>query len=136
MLGNNARALKMLETVARKSGWSSPLGSGRACGMALCQCFGSIVGEVVEVSGSATNVRVTEITVAFDCGSTINPDTVRAQVESAVLQGISAALWGDMPFEPGALPPVAPALVNARAKLGSGPRRTLPLFRQAVPATS
>ena len=174
MLGSNLRARTVLDTVAQKSGWTTPLGSGRARGVALCQCFGSIVGEVVEVSGSASNVRVSKITVVIDCGSTINPDTVRAQVESAVLQGLAAALWGDMPFKAGqplrtnfhqfrlgklkeapqiditiiesgaplggvgepALPPVAPALVNAWAKLGSGPRRTLPLFPQAVPTTA
>jgi isoquinoline 1-oxidoreductase beta subunit len=174
MLGSNTRAKAVLETLAQKSGWASPLGSGRARGVALCQCFGSIVGEVVEVSGSATSVRVTKITVVIDCGSTINPDTVRAQVESAVLQGLAAALWGDMPFRAGqplrtnfnqyrlgrlrdappidvtiiesgaplggvgepALPPVAPALANAWARLGASRRRTLPLFPQAVPTTA
>jgi isoquinoline 1-oxidoreductase beta subunit len=172
MLGSNTRAKTVLDTLAQNSGWATPLGSGRARGVALCQCFGSIVGEVVEVSGSATNVRVTKITVVIDCGSTINPDTVRAQVESAVLQGLAAALWGDMPFAAGqplrrnfnqyrlgrlreappidvtivesgaalggvgepALPPVAPALVNAWAKLGAGRKRSLPLFPQTVPA--
>jgi isoquinoline 1-oxidoreductase beta subunit len=171
MLGSNTRAKTVLDTLAQKSGWASPLGSGRARGVALSQCFGSIVGEVVEVSGSATSVRVTRVTVVIDCGSTINPDTVRAQVESAVLQGLAAALWGDMPFAAGqplrtnfnqyrlgrlreappidvtivesgaalggvgepALPPVAPALVNAWAKLGADRKRTLPLFPQAVP---
>jgi isoquinoline 1-oxidoreductase beta subunit len=171
LLGGNPRARAVLDTLAEKSGWSSPPGRGRARGVALCQCFGSIVGEVVEVSGSATSVRVARVTVVIDCGSTINPDTVQAQVESAVLQGLAAALWGDMPFRAGqplrtnfnqfrlgrlkeappidvtivesgaalggvgepALPPVAPALVNAWARIDGTRRRTLPLFPQAVP---
>ena len=174
LLSTNPRALAVLDLAAERSGWTNSPPRGRARGVAIAESFGSIVAEVAEVSGSlATGIKVNRVTVVVDCGTTINPDTVAAQMESAVIQGIGAALWSDMPFkagqpmrrnfntfrmpklrdapaietyiiesgaplggigEPG-LPPIAPAIVNAVAKLTGTRVRALPIHPQAVPAS-
>ncbi len=174
LLAANPRALAVLDLAAAKSGWTTAPPRGRARGVAIAECFGTIVAQVAEVSGSiAAGIKVNRVTVVVDCGTAINPDTVKAQMESAVMQGLGAALWSDMPFtsgqpmrrnfntfrmpkyrdtpqidtyiiesgaplggvgEPG-LPPIAPAIVNAVAKLTGTRVRTLPINPQAVPTS-
>jgi isoquinoline 1-oxidoreductase beta subunit len=67
----------------------------------LHESFGSIVAEVAEVSVEGRNVRVHRVTCAIDCGFAINPDQVVAQVQSAVIYGLSAALVGEITIDKG-----------------------------------
>ena len=102
LLPSGSRELAVLQALKTASGWGTAArGVGR--GVALTRCFGgTIVGQVAEVSGSLTSgIRINRITAVIDCGTVINPDTVAAQVEGAVLQGVAAALWQDMPFTAG-----------------------------------
>jgi isoquinoline 1-oxidoreductase beta subunit len=46
-------------------------------------------------------VRVRRVVAAVDCGTVVNPDTVRAQIESATIFGITAALYGEITVEAG-----------------------------------
>src|ERR1051325_6880237 len=63
---------------------------------------GTYVAHVAEVTvGAPGTLRVGRVTCAFDCGQMINPDTVRAQIESSVIWGLSAALWGEITVEHG-----------------------------------
>jgi isoquinoline 1-oxidoreductase beta subunit len=102
LLPAGSRERAVLDAVAARSRWTSRPRAGRARGVALHASFGSIVGQVAEVSGSAGDVRVHRVTCVIDCGSTINPDTVVAQMESGIVHGLAAALWGEMTFAGGA----------------------------------
>lgn len=97
------RWLAVLETAAALAGWSTPLPSGRARGLAVGSAFNSIVATVVEVSGSsATSFRVTKVAVALDCYLTVNPGNVEAQLVGGVVHGLNAALYGQQTFSNGA----------------------------------
>jgi isoquinoline 1-oxidoreductase beta subunit len=88
------RHLAVLNLAAEKAGWGSALPAGHARGIALHESFGSIVAEVVEVSLENGKPRVHRVVCAVDCGTVINPGLVQQQMESAVIFGLTAALYG------------------------------------------
>lgn len=96
--------LQVLDTIAEKSGWDKPMPAGKGRGIAIHECFGTIVGEVAEVAVSAKGeLRVERVVAAVDCGHVVNPRTVEMQIESAVVYGLSAALFGEITIEKGAV---------------------------------
>lgn len=99
MLTNKPRHLAVLERAVDMAAWGKPLADGRFQGVALHECFGSIVAQVAEVSVSGDEVRVHKVHCAVDCGQAINPGQVAAQMESGIVYGLSAALWGEITFE-------------------------------------
>jgi len=102
LLGKAPRHKGVLELAAQKAGWGSPLPQGRARGIAVLKSFDSYVAEVAEVSlNSDKTVRVHRVVAAVDCGTVVNPDTVAAQVESAIVYGLTAALHGEITLEKG-----------------------------------
>ena len=94
LLQGAPRHRAVLEEVALRSGWGQPLPAGRARGIALHESFGSIVGEVAEVSLQGGQVRVHRVVCAVDCGVVVNPAIVAQQMEGAVVFGLTAALHG------------------------------------------
>lgn len=106
-LKNQPRHRAVLQLVADKAEWTKRPGAtadGRPIGrgVALHQSFGSIVGLVAEVSQTAEGgVQVHRITVAIDCGVAVNPNLVAQQLESAVVFGLSAALYGRITYREG-----------------------------------
>jgi isoquinoline 1-oxidoreductase beta subunit len=88
------RHAAVLQLAADKAGWGTALPAGRARGIALHESFGSIVAQVAEVSQSEGQIRVHRVVCAMDCGTVVNPGTVAQQVESSVIFGLSAALFG------------------------------------------
>ncbi len=101
LLGKHPRHRAVLELVAEKSGWGKPLPAGRARGIAIMEAFGSIVGEVAEVSVNNGAVKIHKVWCAVDCGWVINPDTVKAQMEGGTQYGLSAALKGEITIQNG-----------------------------------
>ena len=102
LLTNSPRHLAVLELAARQAGWGSPLPDGRARGVALVKSFDSYVAEVAEVSlGADRTPRVHRVVCAVDCGRVVNPAGVRAQVESAIVYGLTAALYGEITIAAG-----------------------------------
>jgi isoquinoline 1-oxidoreductase beta subunit len=91
-----AKHRAVLELLAQKSGWGQPLAAGRARGMAMHESFGSVVGEVAEVSLENGLPRVHRVVAVIHCGFAVNPQMVAAQLESAVNYGLSAALYGEI----------------------------------------
>jgi isoquinoline 1-oxidoreductase beta subunit len=102
LLDANPRAKGVLQLALDRSGWGSSLPGGRGRGVALQFAFGTFLAMVAEVEVPASgDVKVKRIVCAVDCGVVINPDTVRAQIQSAVIFGISAALYGEITFKNG-----------------------------------
>ena len=88
------RYAAVLKLAADKAAWGTPLPAGRARGIALHESFGSIVAQVAEVSLEQGQIRVHRVVCAIDCGTVVNPGTVAQQMESSVIYGLSAALFG------------------------------------------
>ena len=102
LLAEQPRHLRVLELAAEKAGWGGPLPAGRGRGLAVHASFGSYVAQVAEVSVSQEGkVTVHRVVCAVDCGPVVNPDTVRAQMESGIVFGLTAALYGEITFAGG-----------------------------------
>jgi isoquinoline 1-oxidoreductase beta subunit len=101
LLARHPRHRAVLELAAAKAGWGQPLPAGQARGIALHESFGSICAQVAEVSLQGGLPRVHRVVVALDCGTVVNPDTVDAQLQSAVVFGLSAALHGAITIKAG-----------------------------------
>jgi isoquinoline 1-oxidoreductase beta subunit len=104
LLKDKPRHLATLNLAAEKAGWDTPLPSGRGRGIAMVECFGTIVAHVAEVEITDDGVlTVCCVTSAADCGMAVNPDGFRAQIEGAVIFGLSAALYGEITIDHGAV---------------------------------
>ncbi len=97
----HARVRGALQLVRDKSGWNNPAPKGRARGIAVHESFGSVVAHVAEVSVDKNAIRVHKVTSAIDCGTAVNPMSVEAQVQSAMVFGLSAALHGQITTQDG-----------------------------------
>ena len=92
----------MLDLAAKQAGWGRALARGRGLGVSMQSVFGSYMAHVAEVEVSSEGeVRVRRVVCAVDCGTVVNPDTVEAQVQSAVIFGIGAALYGEITLKDG-----------------------------------
>jgi isoquinoline 1-oxidoreductase beta subunit len=104
LLADKPRHLKVLETAAKEAGWGKPLPPGSGRGIALRASFGSIVAQVAEVSvPDGQTLQVKRVTCAIDCGPVVNPAIVRMQMESGIIYGLSAALYGEITLADGAV---------------------------------
>jgi isoquinoline 1-oxidoreductase subunit beta len=101
LLAHAPRHLAVLQLAADKAAWGKKLPPGHAYGVALHESFGSIVAQVAQVSIEASQPRVHTVVCAIDCGTVINPNTVAQQMESAVIFGLSAALFGKIDIHEG-----------------------------------
>jgi isoquinoline 1-oxidoreductase subunit beta len=104
MLAKHPRILKVLETAAEKSGWGTVLPKGSGRGISLVESFGTIVAEVAEVQISEEGqIRVNKVTCVADAGFAMHPDGFIAQMESGIIFGLTAALYGEINIENGAV---------------------------------
>jgi isoquinoline 1-oxidoreductase subunit beta len=102
LLASQPRMLAVLDLVAQKANWSGPLPAGRARGIATHFSFDSYVAQVAEVSVEKDGtVRVHRVVAAVDCGRTVNPDTVKGQIEGGIIFGLTAALKTEITLEKG-----------------------------------
>jgi isoquinoline 1-oxidoreductase beta subunit len=102
LLDKLPRAKAVLELAAKKARWGRALPRGVGHGVSLQFAFATYMAQVAEVEVSNDGaVRVRRVVCAVDCGSVVNPDTVRAQVQGAVIFGISAALFGEITLKDG-----------------------------------
>ncbi len=102
LLIKHPRHLGVLRLAAEKSGWGKALPKGRGRGIAVHESFGSFVAQVAEVSVNFSGqVRVHKVVCAIDCGRIVNPDTIKAQMESGIVFGLSAVLHGEITFKNG-----------------------------------
>nr|WP_217435520.1 xanthine dehydrogenase family protein molybdopterin-binding subunit [Cupriavidus gilardii] len=103
LLKDAPRHRRVLEVAAQRFGWGRRAQAGRGHGIAVHACFGSVAAQAVEVSLQDGAIRVHRVVCAIDCGVAVNPDNVRAQMESAIVYGLSAALHGRVTIERGAV---------------------------------
>ena len=103
LLQKAPRHLAVLELAATKAGWGEALPAGRYRGIAVLSSFGSYVAQVAEVSvdKKSGKVQVHHVVCAVDCGRTVNPLTIEAQMQSAVVFGLTAALKGEITINKG-----------------------------------
>jgi isoquinoline 1-oxidoreductase subunit beta len=102
LLKGHSDWLHVLDTVAEKADWGKAMPPGTAQGVAIVESYGSIVGEVADVSVSKRGeVRVERVVCAIDCGHAVNPLTVAEQMESGIVWGLTAALYGQITIKDG-----------------------------------
>ena len=102
LLADKPRHRRVLQEAADRAGWGQPLPEGRAQGIALQECFGSVVAQVAEISlRDDGSVKVEKVVCALDCGRVVHPDNAASQVESGIIYGLTAALYGQISIEDG-----------------------------------
>ncbi len=100
-LAEKPRHREVLESAAMMANWNQPPPAGHFRGIAMHQAFGSIVAEVAEISIENEGLRVHRVDCAVDCGLAINPDIIAAQMESGIVYGLTAALYGEITLKRG-----------------------------------
>jgi len=98
-----ARLRAVMELAAEKAGWGKPLPKGKGRGIATYHSFGSYIAEVAEVTVDHSNFKIDRMVAAIDCGRIVNPEAVKAQAESAIIYGLSAALKNQITVKNGAI---------------------------------
>jgi isoquinoline 1-oxidoreductase subunit beta len=109
VLEKHPRTAATLKLAAGKAGWDKPFPNGtagpngarRGRGVAVHESFGSVVAHVVEVTVTDGSVKVDRVVTAVDCGIAVTPDVVRAQMQSCIGYGLSAALYGKISLTDG-----------------------------------
>ena len=101
LLGKQPRYANVLKIAAEKSGWGKPLPKGRARGVALMEGYQTYMAQVAEVSVQNGDIKVHKVTVAVDLGRMVNPNIVQQQLESNIVFGLTALLYGDITLKGG-----------------------------------
>jgi isoquinoline 1-oxidoreductase beta subunit len=101
LLAKHPRHLAVLNLAAEKAAWGSPLPAGTQRGVALHECFGTVVAQVVEVSKKDNGYKVDKVTCAVDCGIAVNPNVVAMQMESGIAYGLAAIAMGTITLKDG-----------------------------------
>jgi len=102
LLDKSPRAKAVLELAAEKAGWGQKLPKGVGRGVSVQFAFATYMAQVAEVEVSRDGaVRVRRVVCAVDCGTVVNPDTVQAQIQSAIIFGVTAALYGEITLKDG-----------------------------------
>jgi isoquinoline 1-oxidoreductase subunit beta len=102
LLDQAPRAKAVLDLAAQKAGWGQPLPKGVGRGVSLQLAFTNYMAQIAEVEVSKDGVvHVRRVVCAVDCGTAVNPDTVRAQIQGAIIFGITAALHGEITLKNG-----------------------------------
>ena len=103
LLGKSPRARAVLDLAAKQAGWGRPLPAGRARGVSVMHSWwDTYIAEVAELEVSKSGeIQLHRVICAVDCGTVVNPEIVKAQIESGVIFGISGALWGEITLKNG-----------------------------------
>jgi isoquinoline 1-oxidoreductase beta subunit len=109
LLAKSPRHKAVLETAATEADWTVPLvsarvGDRRGRGIAVHESFNTVVAQVAEVTVRRDGSwRVDRVMCAVDCGVAVNPDVIRAQMESGIAYGLTAAMYGAITLKDGAV---------------------------------
>ena len=100
LLAAQPRHARVLQMAAQRAGWGHAP-AGRFQGLALMEGYTTHLAQVAEISVEAGELKVHKITCVVDCGQLINPRIVESQIESGIVFGLSAALWGEVTISGG-----------------------------------
>lgn len=102
MLGGDKHAAtrRLLTELGRAANWGHAP-KGHVQGLALHETFGTMVGQIIELSVTGSQIRIHRITCAYDCGSVINPGPLEAQLRGSIVWGLTAALMGEINIDQG-----------------------------------
>jgi isoquinoline 1-oxidoreductase beta subunit len=102
-LEKHPRHAAALRLAAEKAGWDKPFSKekGRGRGVAVQESFGTVVAQVAEVTVTGDTIRVDRVVCAVDCGIAVNPDVIKAQMQSGIGYGLAAALHGKITLTDG-----------------------------------
>jgi len=103
MLAGSPRHLAVLAKVAEMSDWRGERADGHAKGVAIVESFGTIVAEVIEVDMSAGKPKLVNAWAVCDAGYVMNPDGFKNQIEGGIIFGLTAAMYGELELEDGAI---------------------------------
>jgi isoquinoline 1-oxidoreductase subunit beta len=104
MLGHRPDWIKVLDTLAEKSNWGTPMAPGKGRGIGITECFGSVVGCVAEIDLTPQGtLKVERVVYAIDSGHAVNPLTIAEQMEGGTIFGLTAALYGKISVKNGAI---------------------------------
>ncbi len=103
MLADKPRHQNVLRQAAERGNWGETLPRGVGRGISLQESFGSLVAQVVDVHIDNGKLKVDRVVVAIDPGFAVSPDGLTAQMESGVIYGLTAALYGEVEIEQGAV---------------------------------
>jgi isoquinoline 1-oxidoreductase beta subunit len=104
LLANAPRHLATLNLAAEKAGWGSAVLPGKGRGIAMFESFGTVVAHVADVTVATDgSLKVDRIVSAVDAGMSVNPDGLKAQIEGAIVYGLTAALNGEITIDKGAV---------------------------------
>jgi isoquinoline 1-oxidoreductase beta subunit len=99
---DTGRLRRVVETAAKEANWGRTLPKGRGLGIAAHYSFVSYIASVVEVAVSEKGeLTIPRVDIAVDCGATVNPDRVRAQMQGAAVMGVSLATLGEITYKGG-----------------------------------
>jgi len=101
LLDKEPRYKRVLELAAEKAGWGKPLPTGHFQGIGLMEGYATYMAQVAEVSVTSGKINVHRVVVAADMGSMVNPNIVRQQLESSIIFGLSAVLYGEITLKEG-----------------------------------
>jgi isoquinoline 1-oxidoreductase beta subunit len=101
LLDGQPRYQNVLRLAADKAGWGKPLAPGHFLGVGLMEGYGTYMAQVAEVSVTNGNINVHKVTIAADMGRMVNPNIVRQQLESSVIFGLTAVLYGEITLKDG-----------------------------------
>ncbi|MEO1360360.1 MAG: molybdopterin cofactor-binding domain-containing protein, partial [Pseudomonadota bacterium] len=136
LLEHSPRYTAVLDAAAKAANWGRDVPEGRGLGIALVDSFGTVVAQVVEVDVTGPEPKVVHVWCAADPGYAMNPDGFVAQIESGIIYGLTAALYGDITIDNGAVvqsnfhdypmlridqaPEISVEIINSGAQIGGG----------------
>lgn len=101
LLQKEPRYTNVLKLAAAKAGWGKPLPPGHFQGVGLMEGYGTYMAQIAEVSVTGGKIKVHRVTVAADLGRMVNPNIVRQQLESSIIFGMTAVLYGEITLKDG-----------------------------------
>jgi isoquinoline 1-oxidoreductase beta subunit len=148
LLSDSPRFRKVLDTAAEGANWNSVLPENRGRGIAIHESFGTIVAQVIDIEVVDGRVFPRRVVCAVDAGYAIHPDGMRAQMESGIVFGLTAAMYSDISIRRGAVaqsnfhdypmlridesPEIETHIINSGERMGGGGEPGLPAIAPAL----